>query len=137
MARFRKNKFFKKKNSQTQPEIFNNTEKQELETAVVQERTSNNNTSTGKSWIKSGTKYVYIIAIAALASGIFTPFTTGAELETVISGILILLVGVGGGILIFIGYQRESHSKILVLVGLSFIIISLFLMFVIAKGIII
>ena len=87
--------------------------------------------------IKSGTKYVYIIAIAALASGIFTPFTTGAELETVISGILILLVGVGGGILIFIGNQRESHSKILVLVGLSFIIISLFLMFVIAKGIII
>ena len=137
MARFRKNKFFKKKNSQTQPETFNNTEKQELESAVVQERTSNINTSTGKSWIKSGTKYVYIIAIAALASGIFTPFTTGAELETVISGILILLVGVGGGILIFIGNQRESHSKILVLVGLSFIIISLFLMFVIAKGIII
>ena len=137
MARFRKNKFFKKKNSQTQTETFNNNEKQELESAVVQERTSNNNTSTGKSWIKSGTKYVYIIAIAALASGIFTPFTTGAELETVISGILILLVGVGGGILIFIGNQRESHSKILVLVGLSFIIISLFLMFVIAKGIII
>ena len=137
MARFRKNKFFKKKNSQTQPEIFNNTEKQELETAVVQERVSNNNTSTGKSWIKSVTKYVYIVAIAALASGIFTPFTYDGELETVISGVLILLIGVGGGILIFIGNQREKHSKILVLVGLSFIIISLFLMFVIAKGIII
>ena len=90
-----------------------------------------------KSLFLSGTKYVYIVAIAALASGIFTPFTYDGELETVISGVLILLIGVGGGILIFIGNQREKHSKILVLAGLSFIIISLFLMFVIAKGIII
>ena len=74
---------------------------------------------------------------AGLASGIFAPFTTGAELETVIFGILILLIGLGGGILIFIGNQRESHSKIFVLIGLTFITISLFLMFVIAKGIII
>ncbi len=137
MARFRKNKFFKKKNSQTQPEIFKNTEKPELETALVEERTSISNTPPEKSWIKSGIKYVYIIAIAALACGIFTPFTTGAELETVIFGILILLIGLGGGILIFIGNQRESHSKIFVLIGLTFITISLFLMFVIAKGIII
>ena len=83
--------------------------------------------TTTKSWIKSGTKYVYIIAATALLSGIFTPFTIGVEPQNVIFGILILIIGVAGGILIFKGVIAEKTSTILVCVGLSFITISLIL----------
>ena len=82
-----------------------------------------------KSWIKSGAKYIYIIAAAALLSGIFTPFTVGAEGETVVYGMLILFIGVGGGVLIFKGVTAEKTSTILVCVGLSFTTISLVLIF--------
>ena len=82
-----------------------------------------------KSWVRSGTKYVYIIAAAALLSGTFTPFTIGVEPQNVIFGILILFIGVGGGIVIFKGVTAEKTSTILVCVGLSFVIISLILIF--------
>ena len=80
-----------------------------------------------KSWITSGTKYAYIIAIAALLSGIFTPFTIGTEYGAVFSGILVLLLGLSGGVLIFKGIKREKPSVILILAGLGMMIISLIL----------
>jgi len=49
-----------------------------------------------KSIILSGTKYIYIIAAAALLSGIFTPLTIGTDLQDVILGMWSLFVGVGG-----------------------------------------
>ena len=82
-----------------------------------------------KSWIKSGAKYIYIIAAAALLSGIFTPFTIDVEPQNVIFGTLILFIAVGGGIVIFKGVTAEKTSTILVCVGLSFITISLILIF--------
>jgi len=128
LAKFRKNKFFKKQHSKNNPE---QTEKFEPETITVKKSDSVYEPTTTKSWIKSGTKYIYIIAAAALLSGIFTPFTLDVGLEFVISGILILLVGVGGGILIFKGVQAEKTSTILICVGLSFMTISLILIFLI------
>ena len=126
MAKFRKNKFFKKQHSQNNPE---QTKKFEPETITVKKSDSVYETTTTKSWIKSGAKYVYIIAAAGLLSGIFTPFTIDAEPQTVIFGILILFIGVGGGVLIFKGVKAEKTSTILVCVGLSFITISLILIF--------
>ena len=46
-----------------------------------------------RSILLSGIKYVYIVALAALLSGIFTPLTTGVELTEVIYGILSILLG--------------------------------------------
>ena len=129
MAKFRKNKFFKKQHSQNNPEQTKKFEPEIPETITVKKSDSVYETTTTKSWIKSGTKYVYIIAAAALVSGIFTPFTTGAEPQTVIFGILILIIGVAGGILIFKGVTAEKTSTILTCVGLSFITISLVLIF--------
>ena len=129
MVRFRKNKFFKKQRSQNNPEETKKFEPKIPETITVKKSDSVYEPARTKSWIKSGTKYVYIIAATALLSGIFTPFTIGSESQDVIFGILILFIGVGGGVLIFKGVIAEKTSTILVCVGLSFMIISLILIF--------
>ena len=127
MAKFRKNKFFKKQHSQSNPEQTKKFEPETPETITVKKSDSVYESTTIKSWIKSSTKYIYIIAAAALLSGIFTPFTIDAEPQSVIFGILILFIGVGGGVLIFKGVTAEKTSTILISVGLSFITISLVL----------
>ena len=129
MAKFRKNKFFKKQHSQNNPEQTKKFEPETLETITVKKSDSVYQPTRTKSWIKSGAKYVYIIAAAALLSGIFTPFTIDVEPQTVIFAMLILIIGVGGGVLIFKGVTAEKTSTILVCVGLSFITISLVLIF--------
>ena len=129
MAKFRKNKFFKKQHPQNNPEQTEKFEPKAPETIVVKKSDSVYEPTTTKSWIKSGTKYVYIIVAAALLSGIFTPFTIDVEPQNVIFGILILFIGVGGGVLIFKGATSEKTSTILVCTGLSFITISLVLIF--------
>ena len=129
MAKFRKNKFFKKQHSQNNPEQTKKFEPETLETITVKKSDSVYQPTRTKSWIKSGAKYVYIIAAVALLSGIFTPFTIGVEPQNVIFGMLILFIGVGGGVLIFKGVIAEKTSTILTCVGLSFITISLVLIF--------
>ena len=133
MAKFRKNKFFKKQHSQNNPEQTEKFEPETPEIITVKKSDSVYEPTTTKSWIKSGAKYIYIIAAAALLSGIFTPFTLDVGLETVISGILILLIGAGGGILIFKGVQAEKTSTILVCVGSSLMAISLILVLLIVS----
>ena len=130
MAKFRKNKFFKKQQSENNPEQTKKFEPKTPETVVVK-KSGSAHESTTNSWIKSGTKYVYIIIAAALLSGVFTPFTIGVEGETVVYGMLILFIGVGGGVLIFKGVKAEKTSTILVCVGLSVMTISLVLIFLI------
>ena len=77
-----------------------------------------------KSIIQSVIKYVYIIAAAALLSGIFTPLTLGVEFEDVIFGMWAIFVGLGGGILIFLGIQNEKFRTIKVIGGLGMIVAS-------------
>ena len=127
MAKFRKNKFFKKQHSQSNPEQTKKFEPETPKTITVKKSDSVYEFKRTNSWIKSGTKYIYIIAVAALLSGIFTPFTIDAELQSVIFGILIIFIGLGGGVLIFKGVTAEKTSTILIYVGLSFMIISLIL----------
>ena len=92
-----------------------------------------------KSWLSFGTKYIYIIAIAALLSGVFTPFTLGIDPTDLILGMISLFVGVGGGVLIFKGLNRQNTSTaveegrtVLILLGLAFITISLIFVYQIA-----
>ena len=140
MARYRKRKFFRKPDSST--DETKNLEKEEIrseitedgksfssketKTVITEETNSTHNTTSLKSCTKSGTKYIYIIAVAALASGIFTPLVSdGVDLEIVIVGILGLFIGVAGGVLIFKGINRQNTSPVLILIGLGLIIISL------------
>ena len=84
-----------------------------------------------KSLLLSGTKYAYIIGAVALLSGIFTPLTLGVEIEDVIFGMLSIFLGLGGGIVIFLGIKRQKFTTIMVIYSL---IISLIIILVILKG---
>ena len=82
-----------------------------------------------KSILLSGTKYAYIIAAVALLSGIFTPLTMGVEIEDVIFGMLSIFLGLGGGIVSFIGIKYQKFTTIMVCGGLGMMIGSLLLIY--------
>ena len=82
-----------------------------------------------KSLVLSGTKYAYIIGAVALLSGIFTPLTLGVEIEDVIFGMLSIFLGLGGGIVIFLGIKRQKFTTIMVCGGLGMMIGSLHLIY--------
>ena len=82
-----------------------------------------------KTILLSGTKYVYIIAAVALLSGIFTPITLGIEIENVIFGMLSIFLGLGGGIVIFLGIKLQKFTTIMVCGGLGMMIGSLLLIY--------
>ena len=82
-----------------------------------------------KSLLLSGTKYVYIIGAVALLSGIFTPLTMGVEIEDVIFGMLSIFLGLGGGIVIFLGIKYQKFTTIIVCGGLGMMIGSVLLIY--------
>ena len=82
-----------------------------------------------KTILLSGTKYAYIIAAVALLSGIFTPLTLGIEIENVIFGMLSIFLGLGGGIVIFLGIKRQKFTSIMVCGGLGMMIGSVLLIY--------
>ena len=82
-----------------------------------------------KTILLSGTKYAYIIGAVALLSGIFTPLTLGVEIEDVIFGMLSIFLGVGGGIVIFLGIKRQKFTTIMVCGGLGMMIGSVLLIY--------
>ena len=82
-----------------------------------------------KTILLSGTKYAYIIAAVALLSGIFTPITLGIEIENVIFGMLSIFLGLGGGIVIFLGIKRQKFTTIMVCGGLGMMIGSVLLIY--------
>ena len=82
-----------------------------------------------KSLVLSGTKYAYLIAAVALLSGIFTPLTLGIEIENVIFGMLSIFLGLGGGIVIFLGIKLQKFTTIMVCGGLGMMIGSLLLIY--------
>ena len=82
-----------------------------------------------KSLFLSGTKYAYIIGAVALLSGIFTPLTIGVEIEDVIFGMLSIFLGLGGGIVIFLGIKYQKFTTIMVCGGLGMMFGSLLLIY--------
>ena len=82
-----------------------------------------------KSLLLSGTKYAYIIGAVALLSGIFTPLTLGVEIEDVIFGMLSIFLGLGGGIVIFLGIKRQKFTTIMVCGGLGMMFGSVLLIY--------
>ena len=74
-------------------------------------------------------KYVYLIAFFALLSGVFYPFITNTSFEPVISGILILFLGLAGGVLLYKATTSETRREIFFGVGLILIGISTYFIF--------
>ena len=102
----------------------------ETETELQEQETSSEKTSLDfKSLLLSGTKYAYIIGAVALLSGIFTPLTVGAEIENVAFGMLSIFLGLGGGVVIFLGIKYQKFTPMMVCGGLGMMFISLILIY--------
>ena len=132
MTKYKRKKIFNITNFEKEIEETKNPEIEKSEIILDKESNSTHQKLPMKPRITSGIKYAYITGIAALLSGIFTPFTLGYELETIVFGILVLFAGLLGGILIFKGI-RHKKSYILTLGGMGLMIFSLILMYELAE----
>jgi hypothetical protein len=74
--------------------------------------------------IITGTKYVYLIFFFALLAGFFHPLITGASFDPVITGVLILFVGLAGSVLVFKAATSEKRRGIFLGGGFGLIAIS-------------
>ena len=104
-------------------------QKEEKTELQEQENSSEKTPLDFKSLLLSGTKYIYIVAAVALLSGIFTPLTIGAELENVLFGMVSIFLGLGGGIVIFLGIKNQKFTTVMVCGGLGMMVGSLILIY--------
>jgi uncharacterized membrane protein YjjP (DUF1212 family) len=79
--------------------------------------------------IRTGFKYVYLVAFFALLAGFFHPLITGNSFDSVISGVVVLFVGLVGGILVYKSTSSEKNRIIYFGAGFGLIAISLALIF--------
>jgi hypothetical protein len=108
-------------------------EKEEKIELIQEGNSTTKNSMDIKSILLSGSKYVYIIATAALLSGVFTPITLGMDLELVIFGILTILFGLGGIVLILLAIKNQKSSTLIVCVGIGFMFASMIIMYELAN----
>jgi len=75
-------------------------------------------------------RYVYLLAIFALLSGVFFPLITpGVPYDYVIQGTATLFLGLAGGILLFKAATSDNRRGILIAIGFALIAISLTLIY--------
>ena len=103
-----------------------------------QEKQKLNTPKTSKSYsnLSQIPRYVYLVAIFALLSGVFFPLiTTGADAayNFVIGGAATLFLGLAGGILLFKGATSDRNQGILLAVGFVLIAISIALIFLVQE----
>ena len=132
MTKYKRKKVFNRTDFEKETEETKNPEIEKSETVLDKESNSTHQKLPTKPRITSGIKYAYITGIAALLSGVFTPFTLGYELETIVFGILVLFAGLLGGILIFKGIGHKK-SYILTLGGMGLMTLSLILIYELAE----
>ncbi len=60
----------------------------------------------------TGAKYVYLIFFFALLAGFFHPLISGAAFDPVITGVLVLFVGLAGGVLVYKATTSEKRRGI-------------------------
>ena len=79
-------------------------------------------------------RYVYLLAIFALLSGVFFPLITpGIPFDHVIQGVATLFLGLVGGILLFKATTSDNRRGILIAIGFALITISLVLIYLLRE----
>src|SRR5579885_769311 len=88
-----------------------------------------NSMQIGGTKILASAKYVYLVAFFALLSGMFYPVITHSTWDPVISGTLILFVGLAGTVSIYKAATAEKHKKAYLIIGLAVTSLALFLVY--------
>jgi hypothetical protein len=65
----------------------------------------------GGSKILAGAKYVYLIIFFALLSGMFYPVITHSNGDSVVEGVLILIVGLAGAVSVYKAGVSDKNQK--------------------------
>ena len=73
----------------------------------------------------TGAKYIYLVIFFVLLAGFFHPIITGTSFDTVITGTLILFVGLAGTVLVYKAATSDSRRGIYLGGGFGLIAISL------------
>ena len=124
-----------------EPQLENLGTQQEESTENIQqvgENSAQENTQTFKQKpiISQIPRYVYLVAFFALLSGVFFPLITDnpadQNLNELISGIAMLLLGLAGGILVYKGVTANKNRTGVICLGFVLIAASLALIFTIA-----
>ena len=111
---------------QTEPEKISENIQQSQEIEKL-ESAKTSNTATILAQIP---RYVYLLAIFALLSGVFFPLITpGVPSDHVIQGTATLFLGLAGGILLFKATTSDNRRGILITIGFALITISLVLIY--------
>ena len=111
---------------QTEPEKISENIQQRQEI----ENLKNTKTSKPITILAQIPRYVYLLAIFVLFSGIFFPLITpGIPYDYVIQGTAILFLGLAGGILLFKATTSDNRRGILIVIGFALIAISLALIY--------
>ena len=115
---------------QTEPEKIseNIQQSQEIE---IRDNTKNSKPTTILAQIP---RYVYLLAIFALLSGVFFPLITpGVPYDSTIQGTAALFLGLVGGIVLFKAITSDNRRGILIAIGFALIAISLALIYYLQK----
>jgi len=76
-----------------------------------------------------GVKYIYLIVFFALLAGFFHPIITDTSFDNLITGTLVLFIGLAGGVLVYKATTSESKRGIFFGGGFGLIAISLYFIF--------
>jgi len=77
----------------------------------------------------TGVKYIYLVVFFALLAGFFHPIITDTSFDNVITGTLVLFIGLAGGVLVYKATTSESKRGIFFGGGFGLIAISLYFIF--------
>ena len=110
---------------QTEPEKIS----ENIQQAQEIEKLDNTKTSKPTIILAQIPRYVYLLAIFALLTGVFFPLITGISYDYVIQGTATLFLGLVGGILLFKAATSDNRRGILIAIGFALIAISLTLIY--------
>ncbi len=77
----------------------------------------------------TGVKYIYLVVFFALLAGFFHPVITDTSFDNLITGTLVLFIGLAGGVLVYKAATSESKRGIFFGGGFGLITISLYFIF--------
>jgi len=79
--------------------------------------------------VLTGFKYIYLVTFFALLAGLFHPLITNTSFDGVITGVLILFVGLAGGVLLYRSATSENRKGVFLAGGFTLMAISLYYIF--------
>ncbi len=77
----------------------------------------------------TGFKYIYLVVFFTLLAAPFHPLIIKSSFVGVISGVLVLFVGLAGGVLVYRSATSESNRAIFLTSGFALMVISTYFIF--------